>query len=228
MTAEPAHRPAAAGAPSPWEQAYLRFETPAQEQRKFTARLRAAGADRWDRDAVILDLFSGRGGCAIALQRMGFRQVISLDLSSTLLRARGDSTGSALADCRALPIASRSVDVATVHGGLHHLLHLPDDLSSTLGEVARVLRREGLLLAVEPWRTPFLDAVHWICRSRMARRAYGRLDALATMIELERATYESWLDQDREILATFERYFAPRQSRIRLGKLHYLGSPRSA
>lgn len=214
------------GPPETWERAYLRFETPTEEQQKFLGRLRTAGADEWDRDAVVLDLFSGRGGCVRALRRMGFRRVISLDLSATLLTAREDVSDCAVADCRHLPIADRSVDVATIHGGLHHLARLPVDLECTLQEVARVLRPNGLLVAVEPWRTPFLDAVHWACRSRLLRKAYAKLDALATMIELERTTYDAWLARDREILATFDRYFVARQRRIRWGKLHYIGSPR--
>lgn len=213
-------------APDAWEQAYLRFETPEQEQRKFARRLRQARVGAYPRDAVILDLFSGRGGCAEALRGMGFRRVMSLDLSETLLRARGDTAGCSVADCRQLPIADRSVDVATVHGGLHHLPRISVDLSSTLREVARVLTADGLFFAVEPWRTPFLDFVHWLCRSRLARRAYSKIDALATMIELERTTYEAWLERDREVLETFDRYFTRRWVSIRWGKLCYAGSAR--
>jgi SAM-dependent methyltransferase len=209
-----------------WERAYLRFETPAEEQRKFTRRLRAAGADAWRRDALILDLFSGRGGAAHALRGWGFPHVIGLDLSSRLLRARWDAAECSVADCRELPIASRSIDIAIVHGGLHHLPRLPEDLSSALREVARVLKPEGVFMAVEPWRTPFLDLVHWLCARSIARQAYSKIDALAAMIELERATYEAWLESADEILAVFERHFVRRQLRIRLGKLHYVGVPR--
>ena len=212
--------------PESWESAYLRFETRAAEQEKFLGRLRAAGADEWDRDFLVLDLFSGRGGCVRALRRMGFRRVISLDLSTNLLTARDDVSDCSVADCRQLPIADQSADVATIHGGLHHLERLPADLERTLQEVARVLRPDGILVAVEPWRTPFLDAVHWACRSRVLRKASAKLDALATMIELERTTYEAWLACDQEILAAFDRYFVARRRRIRWGKLHYVGSPR--
>ncbi len=211
-----------------WEEAYLRFETSREEQRKFIGRLRAAGAQTWDRDAVILDLFSGRGGAAQALRRMGFRHVVSIDLSPTLLRAREEPSEAFVADCRQLPIASRSIDAATVHGGLHHLPRIPQDLLATLGEVARVLKPGGVFVAVEPWRTPFLDAVHWICRLPLARTASSKVDALATMIELERQTYAAWLTSDREILAAFDRHFIPLRIRIRAGKLHYVGSPRSS
>src|SRR5688572_30031912 len=102
-----------------WEQAYLRFETPAEERRKFTRRLRAAGAPKWRRDALVLDLFSGRGGGAEALRDLGFHRIIRLDLSSRLLKAQGEVSDCSMADCRELPIADRCVDIAIVHGGLH-------------------------------------------------------------------------------------------------------------
>jgi SAM-dependent methyltransferase len=209
-----------------WERAYLRFETPAEERRKFTRRLRRAGADMWPRDAIILDLFSGRGNGADALRAMGFSRVISLDLSIRLLEAQRGSAERAVADCRALPIASHSVDIAVVHGGLHHLPRPTEDLALTLREVVRALRPGGVFMAVEPWRTPFLDLVHWACDRRIARRASSKIDALATMIEHERTTYHRWLSSADAILGVFDRYFVRRQIRIALGKLHYVGRPR--
>jgi SAM-dependent methyltransferase len=212
--------------PDAWERAYLRFETPAEEQRKFTRRLRAAGADRWRRDALILDMFSGRGGGAVTLREMGFSRIVSADLSPRLLRGRADAAVCSVADCRQLPIASGSVDVAIVQGGLHHLMRLPQDLSAVAREVVRVLKPGGVFVAVEPWRTPFLDFVHWLCFVPLVRRMHSKIDALATMIELERPTYDAWLGSGHEILDTLERHFVCRRKRIRLGKLHYVGVAR--
>jgi SAM-dependent methyltransferase len=206
-----------------WERAYLRFETPAQEQRKFIRRLIAAGADSWPRSALILDLFSGRGGNVQALWRMGFRNVVAIDLSLGLLQTWEDSSDRSVADCRSLPIATASVDVAIVHGGLHHLLRIPDDLAISLREVARVMRPRGIFVAVEPWRTPFLDVIHWLCSRPFARTAFSKIDALATMIALERRTYGTWLARPEEILAVFDRHFARRRVRIGFGKLQYVG-----
>ena len=44
-----------------WEAAYLRFETPEEERRKFLRRLRILGAPHWPRDAEVVELFCGRG-----------------------------------------------------------------------------------------------------------------------------------------------------------------------
>lgn len=215
-------------ASDPWESAYLRFETPEEEERKFIRRLVAAGALAWDKNALILDLFCGRGGGARALHRLGFRRVVGLDLSPRLLRARTDSSHCMVADCRVLPVATGSADIAVVQGGLHHLPTIPQDLVVVLKEVARALRPGGVFMAVEPWDTPFLRLVHKVCEVPLAQRALPKLEALATMIEHERATYEAWLRNGQTVLAELDRHFERRRGHIRLGKLHYVGTPRVA
>ena len=209
-----------------WERAYLRFETRAAERRKFKWRLRRAGASAWRRDAAILDMFSGRGGGGDALREMGFSRVVGVDLSSRLLREQQGSPDRIVADCRQLPVASRSIDVAIVQGGLHHLPRVPDDLTSTLLEVSRVLKPGGVFVAVEPWRTPFLDVAHWVCDRSVARAISPKVDALATMIEHERTTYESWLANATGILSVLDRNFRRTQMRVGFGKLLYCGVPR--
>ncbi len=225
-SADPANP--SASAVEAWEAAYLRFESPAAEERKFLRRLTSVGARHWRRDALILDLFCGRGGGARALYRLGFDNVVGLDLSPRLLRERADSSSCLVADCRELPVAAGSVDIAVVQGGLHHLPTIPEDLSAVLSEVARTLRPSGLLFVVEPWRTPFLNIVHRACDIPLARRVVGKLDALATMIEYERDTYEAWLRSGPVILDELDRHFERRHIRRRWGKLYYLGSPRIA
>jgi SAM-dependent methyltransferase len=215
-------------AADPWEAAYLRFETPEEEERKFVRRLVAVGAEDWNRDSIIVDLFCGRGGGARALRRLGFPHVVGMDLSPRLLRARADASDCSVADCRELPIATGSADIAVVQGGLHHLPSIPEDLSAVLREVARALRPGGLFVVVEPWSTPFLNLVHWACEQPLARKALRKLDALATMIEYERDTYEAWLRNGPVILAELGRHFERRQLRTSLGKLHFVGTPRPA
>lgn len=211
-----------------WESAYLRFETPREEERKFVRRLVAAGAPTWDKNALILDLFCGRGGGARALHQLGFRCVVGLDLSPRLLRARVDASSCMVADCRVLPVATGSADIVVVQGGLHHLTTIPDDLATVLKEVGRALRPGGLFVAVEPWDTPFLRLVHGICEVPLARRALRKIDALATMIDHERTTYEAWLRNGPVVLAELDKHFERRQARMGLGKLHYVGTPRVA
>lgn len=68
----------------PWEEAYLRFETPQEEVRKFIKRLKFMGAMKWPRDAKIVELFCGRGSGLRALHQLGFSEVEGIDLSGSL------------------------------------------------------------------------------------------------------------------------------------------------
>lgn len=209
-----------------WEQAYLRFETPEEEVQKFRRRLLRLGANEWHRDWIIADLFCGRGGGARALRSLGFPTVIGLDLSARLVQSGDQSLWRAQADCRAMPLASGSFDVAIVQGGLHHLPQIPTDLDRVLTEIARILRPGGLLVAVEPWRTPFLDLVHRVSEWPLVRRVFPKIDALATMIENERVTYQQWLDMPHAILDLLSRRFEVRERWAALGKLYFVGARR--
>src|SRR6266513_1650687 len=53
---------------NPSEAAYLRFESPEEEIRKFIRRLTRLGASQWPRDAEIVELFCGRGNGLLSLQ----------------------------------------------------------------------------------------------------------------------------------------------------------------
>lgn len=218
----------ATSAPSAWEDAYLRFETPEEEVRKFVARLRRLGVDAWPRDAAIVELCCGRGSGLRALHQLGFRALEGLDLSPTLA-ARFEGPGRVtVGDCRALPFADASKDVLVVQGGLHHLLELPRDLELTLSEARRVLRDGGLFVAVEPWNTTFLRFVHAVSENALARRWSSKLDAFATMVEHERDTYERWLAAPDSVLALLHRHFEARVTTRRFGKLEFVGVKRNS
>jgi SAM-dependent methyltransferase len=209
-----------------WEDAYLRFETPEAEVAKFLSRLRHVGAERWPRDARVVELFCGRGNGLVAFERLGFTQVSGVDLSARLVREYRGDAACIVGDCCALPVREESHDVAVVQGGLHHLPALPGDLARVLGEVHRVLRPRGLLVLVEPWLTPFLRLVHRACDSP-ARRVWGKLDALATMIEYEEDTYRQWLGQPRAISTLLTQNFDPVIDQRRWGKLVFVGRKRA-
>ena len=100
--------------PDPWEEAYLRFETPEEEIRKFIGRLNRLGARQWPRDAAIAELFCGRGNGLVALQRLGFTRLEGVDLSPRLIAQYQGSANCIVADCRKLPFADRSKDVCRV------------------------------------------------------------------------------------------------------------------
>ena len=211
--------------PDAWEAAYLRFETPEQEIQKFQDRLSKLGAAGWSRNAEIVELFCGRGNGLHALGRLGFTKLEGVDLSPALLAQYNGGAKCYTCDCRQLPFADRSKDILIVQGGLHHLANL-SDLESTIREMRRVLRRDGRVVIVEPWLTPFLSFVHGACENPLARRFSNKLDALATMIEHERTTYEQWLNQPKAILALTTEHFDASLQFIGWGKWNFVGTPR--
>jgi SAM-dependent methyltransferase len=210
-----------------WEAAYVRFETPQQEVQKFVRRLRRLGASGWSRDAAIVELFCGRGNGLHALEQLGFTRLIGIDLSARLVALYDGQAARCVADCRLLPLRDASHEVAIVQGGLHHLPQLARDLPRVADEVWRILRPGGLFVVVEPWLTPFLQLVHRVGCSPLGRRAWGRMDALATMIEHERDTYAAWLGQPDLVTATLSARFAPQTDRRRFGKLVFVGRRRT-
>jgi ubiquinone/menaquinone biosynthesis C-methylase UbiE len=210
----------------PWEAAYLRFETPEEEIQKFIGRLERLGARQWPRDARILEIFCGRGNGLRALERLGFANLEGADLSARLLAEYRGPAKCVECDCRKMPFADESKDFVVVQGGLHHLLALPQDLDKTLDEARRVLAREGRIVIVEPWRTAYLNFVHFACGVKLARRAWPKLDAMATMVEHERATYEQWLGQPESIRRAVEVRFDTLRETIAWGKWSFVGRKR--
>ncbi|MGB2901716.1 MAG: class I SAM-dependent methyltransferase [Candidatus Acidiferrum sp.] len=215
-----------APSPDPWEAAYLRFETPEQEVQKFVSRLQKLGAAQWPRNAEIVELFCGRGNGLNALERLGFTHVEGVDLSPRLIAQYRGSAKCFVGDCRQLPFADRSKDVLIVQGGLHHLPALPEDLEKTFSEMQRVLRKEGRVVFVEPWLTPFLRFVHAVSENSLARRLSNKIDALATMIQFERRTYEQWLTHPDLIRKLAHAHFSPAHESFEWGKWNFVGHPR--
>ncbi len=209
-----------------WEEAYARFETPQEEILKFTRRLTDVGITRWPRDARIVELFCGRGNGLHALDKLGFTRLEGVDLSASLLAQYRGPGEVFVWDCRELRFVDRSKDIIIVQGGLHHLRILPKDLEQTLSEIYRVLRDEGIFVAIEPWLTPFLRFVHLVCRSRVACRLSTKVEALSTMIHYEQETYDQWLSQAPSILFLLNKYFRAERCSVSWGKLSFVGRKR--
>jgi SAM-dependent methyltransferase len=226
MISTDARMPGGGGAISEWEAAYLRFETPEQEIQKFVGRLQRLGAREWPADAQIVELFCGRGNGLKALERLGFRNLEGVDLSPRLIAQYRGVANRYVADCRELPFRNASKDVLIVQGGLHHLPALPDDLARAFAEMRRVLRPAGRVMLVEPWRTPFLRFAHLVSDNPLMRRLSSKLDALATMTEHERPTYERWLSVPQVITGLAHQHFVPVKEFYAWGKWNFLGTPR--
>jgi ubiquinone/menaquinone biosynthesis C-methylase UbiE len=148
------------------------------------------------------------------------------DLSSALLAQYRGPARTHRGDCRHLPFPEQCRDAAIVQGGLHHLSTLPDDLDQVFMEIQRVLRKNGRVVFVEPWLTPFLKLVHWVAARPVARRCSTKLDAFQTMFEHERRTYEQWLTQPDLILTLARARFSTIHESFAWGKRNFVGTPR--
>jgi len=190
-----------------WEAAYRRFETPEEEYAKFKKRFLEMGIDKLPKDSAIADIFCGTGNGLRVLGEWGFTNLTGVDLSPHLIGQAPVNARRVVADCTDLKFPDQSVDYFIVQGGLHHLPRIPEDLDLCLKEVARSLRPGGKFFVVEPWNTPFLQAVHAITRNPVSRYIVPRFDAFATMVEEELETYQQWLSKGELIQEAFERHF---------------------
>lgn len=206
-----------------WEDAYLRFRTPEQEDHQFRSSLTAAGADGWSREGVILELFCGRGGALRSLCAMGFRNVEGVDLSKELLKEYSGPATVYESDCRELPFGDNEKDVVIARDGLHHLPEFPRDLDRTFTEIRRVLKPGGRIAVWEPWPTPYLHLLHAVSRIVPLRKCWPRLDAFATMVEIERPVYYQWLSHPAEILDMLRSRFEEESCTIGKGQLVFIG-----
>jgi len=213
-------------APTRWERAYEAFETPEQEVQKFLDRFRRIGADGWDRSSRVLEVCSGRGSGLQAWHSLGFTRTIGVDYSVPLIRLSRGAGDRIIGDARNLPLASGSIDIAVVQGGLHHLSSTAD-VECAISEMCRVVRTNGKIVIIEPWLTPFLQLVHAVAEQGLARRLSGRINALGTMIDEERDTYERWLKTPDEHLAVIRRHITTHLLERRWGKIVIVGSPAS-
>lgn len=136
----------------------------------------------------LLDAGCGTGGFLRYLMDAGhFETAHGTDVSQealTLAARRVPEAGFELAPLSSLPFASRSFDLVVCNDVLQHVHE--DEVDQSLGELRRVLRREGaLLLRTNGARRDRREAEDW--------RAYGR-DGLVEALEraglrCERITY---------------------------------------
>jgi demethylmenaquinone methyltransferase/2-methoxy-6-polyprenyl-1,4-benzoquinol methylase len=115
-----------------------------------------------DRDAAkiaVLDVATGTGDLALALNRAGAGRVVGLDFSGRMLReavrkaAHSSSPGSVAwvaGDAMALPFRDDTFDAVTVAFGLRNM----PSYAGALREMARVLRSGGTLVCLETTPLP--------------------------------------------------------------------------
>ena len=114
----------------------------------FYWRKRAAGIVASWRPNKIVDLASGTGDLALALQKkLPGAEVVGVDFLPEMLELakRKGVRKTVLADAMKLPFADASFDCVTVAFGLRNMA----DWGKALGEMSRVLKANGHLLVLE-------------------------------------------------------------------------------
>lgn len=108
----------------------------------------------------VLDVATGTGDLALALDAAGIGDVVGIDFAGPMIRAaaaKGRPTGAVawvVGDALALPFGDNAFDACTVAFGLRNMA----DYGAALREMARVLRPGGRLVCLEltPYRVPVL------------------------------------------------------------------------
>jgi ubiquinone/menaquinone biosynthesis C-methylase UbiE len=161
------------------------------------------------RGAVVLDLGAGTGVGSSAATAAGAR-VIALDLALGMLVAdRERRPPAVVGDAVALPFAPGAFDVALAPFCLNHL----DDPSAGVAEAARVLRRDGALVAStyaadddhvvkaavdQALSEAGWSAPGWYGELKAAMASWGTVDAAA--VAIERGGMDPVLVERREVV----------------------------
>jgi len=103
----------------PWEAAYLRFETPEEEIRKFTERLRRLGVSKWPRETTWWSCFAGAATDCTRWRSSDSGTSREWTCRRGCWRNTRGMPAAMSGDCRELPFADKSKDAAIVQGGLH-------------------------------------------------------------------------------------------------------------
>jgi demethylmenaquinone methyltransferase/2-methoxy-6-polyprenyl-1,4-benzoquinol methylase len=149
----------------------------------FWRRRSAEIVAEWN-PACVLDLATGSGDLAVALQhKISHAQVVGLDFSSAMLAlARGKGVRHLIAaDVAQLPLAEQSFDAVTVAFGLRNVR----DWAAALREMRRVLTSGGHLLVLD-FSLPSKPILHFLYRLYLRRI----LPLASAIITREKGAYQ--------------------------------------
>jgi demethylmenaquinone methyltransferase / 2-methoxy-6-polyprenyl-1,4-benzoquinol methylase len=127
---------------------FLSFGIDRQWRKKLVSLL----ANR--KPAAVLDVATGTGDLAIAISRLGPKNIVGIDISEKMIEiGRKKITAGGLdqlitlqvADAEKMPFADNSFDAITVAFGVRNY----EDLEGGLSEMRRVLRPGGMMLILE-------------------------------------------------------------------------------
>ena len=65
--------------------------------------------------------------------------------------------------------------------------------------------------------------MHLTYKMKPIRAVWGKLDALATMTELEYPIYNNWIQAPDQVLALYNKYFETAHLKFAWGKIQFIG-----
>jgi demethylmenaquinone methyltransferase/2-methoxy-6-polyprenyl-1,4-benzoquinol methylase len=146
--------------------------------RKMVAKQAATLADR--PSTRVLDVATGTGDLALAIQQSGVPKVVGLDFSEKMIatarkKARRHPLGVdfLVGDGMNLPFADASFDACTISFGLRNM----EDYTAAIREMTRILRPGGRFVCLEmtPFRRPILGPLFRVYFERVVPVVGGLL-----------------------------------------------------
>ena len=173
-----------------WEHAY--------QHTRRNVRVRCERIEKFniDRECLILDYGCGDGLDLLCFQKLGYKRVVGIDISTGLLHEALASTV-LVADCHRTPFADGTFDVVYVNSVLHHLT-----FEMAVTEIRRILKPGGKFCLVEPRSglpRRLLDLI--TCSTLGAVLPIPLIRHRRTAVQLEWPEYSAWLTRDSNLVA---------------------------
>lgn len=184
-----------------WENAYLEYESSEDKIKKFKNRLKTLPLKK--NISTVLDVFCGSGENTVALNSLGFQNIIQLDLSRSLLAAK-HVVSPVCADACNIPLSNGSIDLVLIQGGLHHLPSF-EHYEFCIAEIHRIMKSEAEFYFMEPFLTIRMKLFLAGIQTPFAN-IFKTTRAIKIMVDKERKEYFYWLnnwDKFKELLIEF-------------------------
>lgn len=171
-----------------WREAFLAIDRNIDERKKFIRSFKIS------KDSRILEIGCSDGMNLEALNMLGYRNIVGVDISKELLsKIKGYQC--VCSDAGNSGIKSGSIDEIYCRAVLHHV-----DNSAVFSEMVRVLRPGGVIHILEPWPTIFRNIADFLTLyilHMVSKKIYYRKVA----IHFEKETYSHWLKNCKKTLS---------------------------
>lgn len=185
-----------------WNTAFEKYESFERKKKKNLNRLQKSGFfNDVEKKKKILDLFSGTGDTLAGLKEEGYRNLFGGDLSLELVRIAKKNNPDIhfiVMDAVFPPFRTKSIDVITIQGGLHHLKSTTE-IENVIKDIKRILKEDGYFFCSEPAKTLILKIYLVLIKSPLYR-IFNYTRYWKYMYLREKTTYHLWLENFNEIV----------------------------